>query len=145
MTSNHAIATRLLANTRCGICAGKGCSRCSSGFSFNTVQSLNNLRDLLNAVASEIKVESMTKRDQPLIDIVYEMIERQSNRRVPRLPENRFVKDYGFDSLDNIEFVMDLEEACGIEIDDDEMHSLDDATVAELLSFLERKGVTGVI
>ena len=145
MPSNYAFAARLLANTRCGVCEGKGCQRCSGGFSFNAMQRFNDLRELLNAVASELKVGSMSKRDQSLLDTVYEMIERQSNRMVPRLPENRFVKDYGFDSLDNIEFVMDLEEACGIEIDDDEMHSLDDATVSELMTFLERKGVTSVI
>ena len=51
--------------------------------------------------------------------------------------DTRFSQDLGFDSLDNVEMIMDVENEFDIVIPDEDAEKLD--TVGELVSYLEGK------
>lgn len=52
-------------------------------------------------------------------------------------PEDDFISDLGCDSLDLIELVMAIEEACDVDIPDDEAEAC--ATVADAIALVRRK------
>ena len=51
-------------------------------------------------------------------------------------PEASFIQDLGADSLDTVELVMSLEEAFGVEINDEDAQKLQ--TVADAVSFISK-------
>lgn len=53
------------------------------------------------------------------------------------IPEASFVEDLGADSLDTVELVMALEEACGIEIPDEVSHKM--LTVQDAIDYVLAK------
>lgn len=53
--------------------------------------------------------------------------------------EMHIQSDFGMDSLDTIELVMDLEEEYDIDITDEEVDSLGDPTLQELVEFIKLK------
>lgn len=56
-------------------------------------------------------------------------------RRELIMPTSTFEEDLGFDSLDDIEFTMAIEEEFGIEIPDEDIEKL--KTVQDVLDYLE--------
>ena len=55
------------------------------------------------------------------------------------LPEDKFIRDLGFDSLDLVEFLVWAEEVFDIEINDNECDTDDKLTVAEFADLIETK------
>lgn len=53
--------------------------------------------------------------------------------------ENSLSNDLGLDSLDFVEIVIDLENAFGISIHDDEMDPMGDNSVKDLIDLIENK------
>ena len=53
--------------------------------------------------------------------------------------EASFVDDLGADSLDLVELIMEMEEAFGVEIADEELEKI--RTVQDVVDFLRKKGV----
>jgi acyl carrier protein len=53
--------------------------------------------------------------------------------------EASFIDDLGADSLDIVELLMEMEEAFGIEIADEELEKI--ATIQDVVDFLRQKGV----
>lgn len=47
--------------------------------------------------------------------------------------------DFGVDSIDEVELVMELERKFGIKIEDEEMQMGEDWTIGEVYDFVERK------
>jgi len=52
-------------------------------------------------------------------------------------PDAHFINDLGADSLDQVELIMELEEAFDLEISDEEAEGLTD--VSKVINFLEKK------
>jgi acyl carrier protein len=55
------------------------------------------------------------------------------------VPEASFIDDLGADSLDLVELIMEMEEAFGIEIADEELEKI--RTIKDILEFLKNKGI----
>ncbi|MCX5850127.1 MAG: acyl carrier protein [Deltaproteobacteria bacterium] len=53
--------------------------------------------------------------------------------------EASFIDDLGADSLDIVELLMEMEEAFGIEIADEELEKI--STIKDVVDFLKQKGV----
>ncbi|HPI51670.1 MAG TPA: acyl carrier protein [Smithellaceae bacterium] len=53
--------------------------------------------------------------------------------------EASFIDDLGADSLDLVELIMEMEEAFGVEIADEELEKI--RTVQDVVDFLRKKGV----
>jgi acyl carrier protein len=56
------------------------------------------------------------------------------------VPEASFIDDLGADSLDLVELIMEMEEAFGIEIADEELEKI--RTIKDVIDFIKSKGVT---
>jgi len=56
------------------------------------------------------------------------------------VPEASFIDDLGADSLDLVELIMEMEEAFGIEIADDELEKI--RTIKDVIDFLKSKNVS---
>ena len=54
-------------------------------------------------------------------------------------PEASFIDDLGADSLDLVELIMEMEEAFGVEIADEELEKI--RTIKDVIDFLQRKGI----
>ena len=70
---------------------------------------------------------------------VRDIIVEQKNLLSPSLvkPETKFFEDLGFDSLDNIEVVMAVEDEFGIEIVDEDAEKL--TNVEKLVAYIDGK------
>lgn len=55
------------------------------------------------------------------------------------LLEASFIDDLGADSLDIVELLMEMEEAFGVEIADEELEKI--RTIKDVIDFLEQKGI----
>jgi len=55
------------------------------------------------------------------------------------VPEASFIDDLGADSLDLVELIMEMEEAFGIEIADEELEKI--RTIKDVIDFLKSKGI----
>jgi acyl carrier protein len=55
------------------------------------------------------------------------------------LLEASFIDDLGADSLDIVELLMEMEEAFGVEIADEELEKI--STIKDVIDFLKQKGV----
>jgi acyl carrier protein len=55
------------------------------------------------------------------------------------VPEASFIDDLGADSLDLVELIMEMEEAFGIEIADEELEKI--RTIKDVLEFLKSKNI----
>ena len=53
--------------------------------------------------------------------------------------EASFIDDLGADSLDIIELLMEMEEAFGVEIADEELEKI--VTIKDVIDFLKQKGI----
>jgi acyl carrier protein len=53
--------------------------------------------------------------------------------------EASFIDDLGADSLDIVELLMEMEEAFGVEIADEELEKI--STIQDVIDFLKQKGV----
>ena len=53
--------------------------------------------------------------------------------------EDSFIDDLGADSLDLVELIMEMEEAFGVEIADEELEKI--RTIQDVIDFLRNKGV----
>ncbi len=53
--------------------------------------------------------------------------------------EASFIDDLGADSLDIVELLMEMEEAFGVEIADEELEKI--STIKDVIDFLKQKGV----
>jgi acyl carrier protein len=53
--------------------------------------------------------------------------------------EASFIDDLGADSLDIVELLMEMEEAFGVEIADEELEKI--STIKDVVDFLKQKGV----
>jgi acyl carrier protein len=53
--------------------------------------------------------------------------------------EASFIDDLGADSLDIVELLMEMEEAFGVEIADEELEKI--STIKDIIDFLKQKGV----
>ena len=54
--------------------------------------------------------------------------------------EASFVDDLGADSLDLVELIMEMEEAFGVEIADEELEKI--RTIKDVIDFLQKKGIS---
>jgi len=54
--------------------------------------------------------------------------------------EASFIDDLGADSLDLVELIMEMEEAFGVEIADEELEKI--RTIKDVIEFLTKKGIT---
>lgn len=55
------------------------------------------------------------------------------------VPEASFIDDLGADSLDLVELIMEMEEAFGIEIADEELEKI--RTIKDVIEFLKSKNI----
>ena len=74
--------------------------------------------------------------EEKVIDIIMEQLEVTKEECVP---EASFIDDLGADSLDIVELIMEMEEAFGVEIADEELEKI--RTVQDVVDFLRKKGV----
>ena len=68
---------------------------------------------------------------------IKEMIEEMSGENTKISPEMRLMADIGFDSLDIVDLIFDLETEFEIEIEDEELEKI--RTVADLVNIIEKK------
>lgn len=54
--------------------------------------------------------------------------------------EASFIDDLGADSLDLVELIMEMEEAFGVEIADEELEKI--RTIKDVIEFLTKKGIS---
>jgi len=78
----------------------------------------------------------MTLEDR-IIDVIVEQLEVTREECVP---EAAFIDDLGADSLDLVELIMEMEEAFGIQIADEELEKI--RTIQDVIDFLKSKGVS---
>ena len=70
-------------------------------------------------------------------DKVKELISKQLNKPIADITEDKeVVKDLGADSLDVVEMLMNLEEACGITISEEDAVNI--KTVGDIISLIEK-------
>ncbi len=74
--------------------------------------------------------------EERVIKVVMEQLDVTKEECVP---EASFIDDLGADSLDLVELIMEMEEAFGIEIADEELEKI--RTIKDILEFLKNKGV----
>lgn len=67
---------------------------------------------------------------------VIELVKEYADRDVPVARDTTLAGDLGFDSLDLLDFVMDLEEAFDIAISDDEFDAW--SNVGQVIDFIEK-------
>lgn len=53
-------------------------------------------------------------------------------------PKDRLQEDLGFDSLDLVTLLVELEEACEIEFDESDMNPFDLATIADVMALIDK-------
>lgn len=68
---------------------------------------------------------------------IKEMIEEMSGENTKISPEMRLMADIGFDSLDIVDLIFDLENEFETEIEDEELEKI--RTVADLVNIIEKK------
>ncbi|MBN1473028.1 MAG: acyl carrier protein [Syntrophaceae bacterium] len=74
--------------------------------------------------------------EERVIKVVMEQLDVTKEECVP---EASFIDDLGADSLDLVELIMEMEEAFGIEIADEELEKI--RTIKDILEFLKSKGI----
>jgi acyl carrier protein len=74
--------------------------------------------------------------EERVIKVVMEQLDVTKEECVP---EASFIDDLGADSLDLVELIMEMEEAFGIEIADEELEKI--RTIKDILEFLKNKGI----
>jgi acyl carrier protein len=74
--------------------------------------------------------------EERVIKVVMEQLDVTKEECVP---EASFIDDLGADSLDLVELIMEMEEAFGIEIADEELEKI--RTIKDILDFLKNKGI----
>jgi len=74
--------------------------------------------------------------EERVIKVVMEQLDVTKEECVP---EASFIDDLGADSLDLVELIMEMEEAFGIEIADEELEKI--RTIKNILDFLKNKGI----
>lgn len=74
--------------------------------------------------------------EERVIKVVMEQLDVTKEECVP---EASFIDDLGADSLDLVELIMEMEEAFGIEIEDEELEKI--RTIKDILEFLKSKGI----
>lgn len=72
---------------------------------------------------------------------VIELVMKQLDlTREECVPEASFIDDLGADSLDLVELIMEMEEAFGVEIADEELEKI--RTIQDVIDFIRKKGVS---
>ena len=74
--------------------------------------------------------------EERVIKVVMEQLDVTKEECVP---EASFIDDLGADSLDLVELIMEMEEAFGIEIADEELEKI--RTIKDILEFLKSKDI----
>ena len=74
--------------------------------------------------------------DEKVIKLVMEQLDVT---REQCLLEASFIDDLGADSLDIVELLMEMEEAFGVEIADEELEKI--RTIKDVIDFLKLKGI----
>ena len=74
--------------------------------------------------------------DEKVIKLVMEQLDVT---REQCLLEASFIDDLGADSLDIVELLMEMEEAFGVEIADEELEKI--RTIKDVIDFLQLKGI----
>ena len=74
--------------------------------------------------------------EEKVIEIIIEQLDLTKEECVL---EASFIDDLGADSLDIVELLMEMEEAFGIEIADEELEKI--VTIKDVVDFLRQKGV----
>ncbi|HDQ04465.1 MAG TPA: acyl carrier protein [Deltaproteobacteria bacterium] len=74
--------------------------------------------------------------EERVIKVVMEQLDVTKEECVP---EASFIDDLGADSLDLVELIMEMEEAFGIEIADEELEKI--RTIKDIIEFLKNKGI----
>jgi acyl carrier protein len=74
--------------------------------------------------------------EEKVINIIVEQLDVTKEQCVL---EASFIDDLGADSLDIVELLMEMEEAFGIEIADEELEKI--STIKDVVDFLKQKGV----
>jgi acyl carrier protein len=74
--------------------------------------------------------------EEKVINIIVEQLDVTKEECVL---EASFIDDLGADSLDIVELLMEMEEAFGIEIADEELEKI--ATIKDVVDFLKAKGI----
>ena len=74
--------------------------------------------------------------EEKVINIIVEQLDVTKEECVL---EASFIDDLGADSLDIVELLMEMEEAFGIEIADEELEKI--VTIKDVIDFLKDKGV----
>ncbi len=74
--------------------------------------------------------------EERVIKVVMEQLDVTKEECVP---EASFIDDLGADSLDLVELIMEMEEAFGVEIADEELEKI--RTIKDILGFLKNKGI----
>ena len=74
--------------------------------------------------------------EEKVIKLVMEQLDAT---REQCLLEASFIDDLGADSLDIVELLMEMEEAFGVEIADEELEKI--RTIKDVIDFLKQKGI----
>ncbi len=74
--------------------------------------------------------------EERIIKLVMEQLDVTKEECVP---EASFIDDLGADSLDLVELIMEMEEAFGIEIADEELEKI--RTIKDVIEFLKSKNI----
>ena len=74
--------------------------------------------------------------EERVIKLVMEQLDVTSEQCVL---EASFIDDLGADSLDIVELLMEMEEAFGVEIADEELEKI--STIKDVVDFLKQKGI----
>ena len=74
--------------------------------------------------------------EEKVIKLVMEQLDVTSEQCVL---EASFIDDLGADSLDIVELLMEMEEAFGVEIADEELEKI--STIKDVIDFLKQKGI----
>lgn len=74
--------------------------------------------------------------EEKVIKLVMEQLDVTREQCVS---EASFIDDLGADSLDIVELLMEMEEAFGVEIADEELEKI--STIKDVIDFLKQKGI----